>query len=218
MSGKPCKKCNKTVYPLEAIKAGDETFHKLCFKCNDSKCNIQLNLKTFKRDSASGQVYCDKHVPRPGHTQVADSVLTKQALKAPRTDNAKGIHKADPKVAPKVSNSYQNDRSTEAGEFEKHAEQSTADTGGSWGAQNVDHGTFESNPEQSNAATGGSWGNQNVDHGTFENNPEPSRAATGGSWGSQNVDHGTYENEPEQSNAATGGSWGAQDVETSGDD
>ncbi len=28
-----CVICNKTAYPLEALKALDKTYHKLCFKC-----------------------------------------------------------------------------------------------------------------------------------------------------------------------------------------
>eukprot|EP01088_Endostelium_zonatum_P001101 TRINITY_DN11383_c0_g1_i1.p1 TRINITY_DN11383_c0_g1~~TRINITY_DN11383_c0_g1_i1.p1 ORF type:complete len:202 (-),score=50.14 TRINITY_DN11383_c0_g1_i1:145-750(-) len=200
MSGKPCKKCGKTVFPLEALKAGEDSYHKLCFKCQDPKCNLQLNLKTFKRDPASSNIYCEKHLPKSGPTQVADSILTKQALSAPKTSNAQGVHKADPRVAPKRSDQYGNDRTTESGEFEKAAEASTAATGGSWGHQNVDSGTFESNPEESRAHTGGHWGSQNVESGTFESNPEPSRAQTGGNWGAQNVESGTFESNPEERN------------------
>eukprot|EP01088_Endostelium_zonatum_P022339 TRINITY_DN94_c0_g1_i1.p1 TRINITY_DN94_c0_g1~~TRINITY_DN94_c0_g1_i1.p1 ORF type:complete len:220 (+),score=61.41 TRINITY_DN94_c0_g1_i1:80-739(+) len=218
MSGKPCKRCGKTAFPLESLKAGEDSFHKLCFRCPESKCNVQLTLKTFKRDPATGEVYCDKHVPKPTHTQVSDSISTKSALSAPKTANAQGVHKADPKVAPKRSDQYGNDRTTESGEFEKEAEQSKADTGVSWGAQNVQSGTFENEPEESKAATGGSWGAQNVQSGTFENEPEESKAATGGSWGAQNVQSGTFESNPEPSRAQTGGSWGAQQVESRGGD
>jgi len=193
MSGKPCKRCNKTAYPLESIKAGEETYHKLCFKCPEDKCNVQLTLKTFKRDPETGLAFCEKHVPKAKHTQVADSVLTKTALNAPKRTTEKGIHKADPKVAPKHSNEWTNDRHTESGEL-------------------------ESNPEQSSADTGSSFGSQAVQSGTFENEPEPSHAETGGSWGSRQVESGTYESNPEPSHAGAGGSWGQQHVETSGDD
>eukprot|EP01089_Gocevia_fonbrunei_P011038 TRINITY_DN240_c0_g1_i1.p1 TRINITY_DN240_c0_g1~~TRINITY_DN240_c0_g1_i1.p1 ORF type:complete len:116 (+),score=21.16 TRINITY_DN240_c0_g1_i1:87-434(+) len=113
MSGKPCHRCTKTAFPLESIKAGEETFHKLCFRCPEAKCNVQLSLKTFKRDPASGLVYCEKHVPKPTHTQVADSILTKAALKAPKADTSKGIHKGDARLAPKGTGAFGNDKSIE---------------------------------------------------------------------------------------------------------
>jgi len=199
MSGKPCKRCSKTAYPLEAIKVGEETYHKLCFRCPEPKCDIQLNLKNFKRDPASGLAYCEKHLPKNKHTQVADSLLTKAALNAPKRPNEKGLFKADPRTQPKVSDQWTNDREIQSGQFESTPEASSAETGGSWGHSQVQSGEFESNPEPSHAGAGGTWGQSNVDAGTFENNPDASHAGAGGTWGQSNVDSGTFENTPEDS-------------------
>jgi len=66
MSANPkCKKCNKTVYPVEAIKGANLTWHKMCFRCK--ACNITLNLKTHK--AHDGWVYCGVHYP-PEQTKV----------------------------------------------------------------------------------------------------------------------------------------------------
>ena len=43
-----------------------------------SGCNLQLNLKTFKKHS--GQVWCPTCTPKEKHTQVTDSLLTVKAL------------------------------------------------------------------------------------------------------------------------------------------
>jgi len=188
MSGKPCHRCGKTAFPLESLKAGEETYHKLCFRCPDSKCNVQLTLKTFKRDPATGNVFCDKHIPKQGHTAVADSLSTKAALSAPKKSNEKGIHKGDVKLAPKKSDQWSNDRHIESGEFEKEAEKSHADTGASWGSSNTESGTFENDPEPSHADVGAGYGSGKVESGTFESTPEPSHASSGGSWGTQAVE------------------------------
>ncbi len=78
MSAKPCTKCGKNAYPLESLKAGDDTYHKLCFKC--AECNVVLNLNTFKK--AQGNIYCATCTPKPKATAVADDVRTKSALSA----------------------------------------------------------------------------------------------------------------------------------------
>jgi hypothetical protein len=79
MSAKPCSKCGKTAYPLESLKAGDDTYHKLCFKC--AECNVVLNLNTFKK--AQGSIYCATCTPKPKATAVADDIRTKHALSTP---------------------------------------------------------------------------------------------------------------------------------------
>jgi len=188
MSAKQCKRCGKTVYAIEGLQAGEDFYHKLCFKCGAEGCRVKLNLKTYKKDPATGAIFCDKHLPKSKPTQVADSVLTKHATSVPKKETTLGVHKADPKTAPKSSGDYANDRKSEAGEFEGTAEQSTADTGHSWGTAKVEAGEFEGTAEKSTADTGHSWGNQQVEAGEFENNPEQSHAHSGGSWGEQKID------------------------------
>eukprot|EP00842_Homolaphlyctis_polyrhiza_P000716 jgi/Hompol1/1645/HPOL_001500-RA len=91
MSSQPCGKCQKTVYPTEKMEAAGHWWHKACFKCNDEQCGITLNLKNFK--AHEGAIFCEKHVPMPTHTQVADSVAVVHALHAPKKA-AEGLHKA----------------------------------------------------------------------------------------------------------------------------
>eukprot|EP01090_Pellita_catalonica_P016942 TRINITY_DN500_c0_g1_i1.p1 TRINITY_DN500_c0_g1~~TRINITY_DN500_c0_g1_i1.p1 ORF type:complete len:261 (-),score=47.72 TRINITY_DN500_c0_g1_i1:6-788(-) len=249
MATKKCKRCNKSVYKVEEIVASGDSYHKACFKCFAEGCSVKLNLNTFKKDPISGEIFCAKHLPKPKATQVADSLLTKQAtsapktgvvggyskgdkytitadsfamknalnapktevhgggirrgedkysatadsfamknaLNAPKTGVSKGIHKGDASTAPKASNAFTNDKATESGEFVSSAQQSTADTGSTWGDGNTDSGTYESNPEQSTADTGATWGSDNTDHGTYESKPEASTADTGSTWGDGNT-------------------------------
>jgi len=188
MSTKNCKRCGKTVYSIEGLQAGEDFYHKLCFKCSTDGCRVKLNLKSYKKDPKTGSIFCDKHLPKDKPTQVADSVLTKHAMSAPKKETQSGVHKADPKVAPKISGDYSNDRKTETGEFEGNPEASSADTGHSWGTAKVESGEFEGHAEASTADTGHSWGTQDVQAGEFENTPEPSQAHSGGSWGASNPD------------------------------
>ncbi|KAJ1342510.1 hypothetical protein BSLG_002952 [Batrachochytrium salamandrivorans] len=74
----PCGKCAKTVYSNEKLEAAGKWFHK-------------LNLKNFKADQ--GHVWCEKHVPKPQHTAVTDSVSVVHALHAPKKAS-EGLHKA----------------------------------------------------------------------------------------------------------------------------
>eukprot|EP00005_Dracoamoeba_jomungandri_P003167 CAMPEP_0174250672 /NCGR_PEP_ID=MMETSP0439-20130205/775_1 /TAXON_ID=0 /ORGANISM="Stereomyxa ramosa, Strain Chinc5" /LENGTH=163 /DNA_ID=CAMNT_0015330803 /DNA_START=31 /DNA_END=522 /DNA_ORIENTATION=- len=60
-----CPRCNKTVYPVEAIKGANKTWHKGCFRCLSCQCT--LNLKTFK--AHQGEIYCKVHYP-PSVTEV----------------------------------------------------------------------------------------------------------------------------------------------------
>ncbi|KAL6070698.1 putative glycine-rich protein 2 at N-terminal half [Balamuthia mandrillaris] len=62
-----CGFCNKTVYPVEAIKGANKTYHKGCFRC--VTCKTTLNLKNFK--AYEGSLYCGVHYP-PSVTKVAD--------------------------------------------------------------------------------------------------------------------------------------------------
>ncbi|KAH6563727.1 hypothetical protein BASA50_005637 [Batrachochytrium salamandrivorans] len=87
----PCGKCAKTVYSNEKLEAAGKWFHKGCFKCAETDCGIQLNLKNFKADQ--GHVWCEKHVPKPQHTAVTDSVSVVHALHAPKKAS-EGLHKA----------------------------------------------------------------------------------------------------------------------------
>ncbi|KAI3648927.1 hypothetical protein MP228_006781 [Amoeboaphelidium protococcarum] len=64
-----CAKCNKIVYPTDKIQAINQTFHKLCFKCNE--CGLTLNLKNFQ--SFNQTPYCKAHLPKHSATVVADT-------------------------------------------------------------------------------------------------------------------------------------------------
>jgi LIM domain len=59
MANPKCESCNKTVYPLEKIPAGNKFYHKWCFKCTE--CQAKLDLKNFK--AVSDKVYCNVHAP-----------------------------------------------------------------------------------------------------------------------------------------------------------
>ncbi|KAJ3016190.1 hypothetical protein HKX48_004173 [Thoreauomyces humboldtii] len=89
-SSEKCGKCEKTVYPTEKVEAASKWYHKGCFKCSDSNCNIQLNLKTFQ--VVNDAIWCTKHAPQPKATQVADSVSVLSALRAPKK-TAEGLQK-----------------------------------------------------------------------------------------------------------------------------
>ncbi|KAJ3286785.1 hypothetical protein HK104_008872 [Borealophlyctis nickersoniae] len=91
MSSQVCGSCSKTVYQTEKVEAGNKWYHKGCFKCSDPACNVQLTLKTFK--VVNNQIWCEKHVPKPKATAVADSVSVMHAMHAPKKA-AEGLHKA----------------------------------------------------------------------------------------------------------------------------
>jgi len=57
MSAINCAKCGKGVYPLEAVRAIEKSFHKQCFKCKH--CEMVLNLKGFA--AYEGDIYCKPH-------------------------------------------------------------------------------------------------------------------------------------------------------------
>jgi len=52
-----CAKCEKSVYPLEEIRACERTFHKGCFRCKH--CDSQLSLKGFA--TINNDPYCKPH-------------------------------------------------------------------------------------------------------------------------------------------------------------
>jgi len=52
-----CAKCEKSVYPLEEVKACEKTFHKGCFRCKH--CDGQLSLKGFA--TINNEPYCKPH-------------------------------------------------------------------------------------------------------------------------------------------------------------
>eukprot|EP01089_Gocevia_fonbrunei_P011412 TRINITY_DN246_c0_g1_i1.p1 TRINITY_DN246_c0_g1~~TRINITY_DN246_c0_g1_i1.p1 ORF type:complete len:178 (+),score=46.19 TRINITY_DN246_c0_g1_i1:64-597(+) len=86
MASKPCVICKKAAYPLESVNAGDDRFHKLCFRCpgKDGKCNVVLNVKTFTKKD--GKVYC----PNCGtarfdkNSQTADTMENKLVKEKPK--------------------------------------------------------------------------------------------------------------------------------------
>eukprot|EP01100_Stratorugosa_tubuloviscum_P014591 TRINITY_DN7914_c0_g1_i4.p1 TRINITY_DN7914_c0_g1~~TRINITY_DN7914_c0_g1_i4.p1 ORF type:complete len:334 (+),score=232.90 TRINITY_DN7914_c0_g1_i4:3-1004(+) len=79
-----CLGCAKTVYPNEAIRACNGSWHKTCLKC--TTCQLTLNLKTA--ESFQNKPYCKTHKPNAAHTQVTDSVAVKQATSAPKAARA----------------------------------------------------------------------------------------------------------------------------------
>ncbi|TPX35366.1 hypothetical protein SmJEL517_g02220 [Synchytrium microbalum] len=102
MASQNCNSCSKTVYPTERIDAAGSQYHKAgqtflcslneplgCFKCHEETCKIQLSLKTFK--AAEGQVWCEKHLPKPKATAIADSVSVMHAMHAPKKVT-EGLH------------------------------------------------------------------------------------------------------------------------------
>jgi len=52
-----CAKCEKTVYPLEALQACEKTYHKACFRCKH--CDGPLSLKGFA--TIGNEPYCKPH-------------------------------------------------------------------------------------------------------------------------------------------------------------
>jgi hypothetical protein len=61
-----------------------------CFKC--TTCSSTLTLKNFTRKGEA--IYCAQHVPKEGHTQVADSVLTAHSTKSQAANMGGKIAKA----------------------------------------------------------------------------------------------------------------------------
>jgi len=79
-----CEVCSKSVYPLEAIVVQDKSYHKMCFKCQDGECGLQLTIKTAQSHASTGKVYCAKHYPKEKATVVTTSVELDRAKNAPK--------------------------------------------------------------------------------------------------------------------------------------
>jgi len=101
-----CRKCNKIVYPLEAVTATKYVWHKGCFKCD--VCGWQLTLTNYK--CWEDGVYCKNHYPVTGfgekhvlHAENLDSVGFKTAKDAPKLDTQKGQVLTDEKQSPRVT-------------------------------------------------------------------------------------------------------------------
>ncbi|KAL7748602.1 hypothetical protein RI367_006013 [Sorochytrium milnesiophthora] len=67
-----CPSCSKTVYQTEKVEVKDRWYHKTCFKC--SSCNTSLSLRNLATQGE--ELYCNHHVPKPTHTEVADPLAT----------------------------------------------------------------------------------------------------------------------------------------------
>ncbi|GAA0171670.1 actin or actin-binding cytoskeletal protein [Lithospermum erythrorhizon] len=52
-----CVACNKTVYPLEKVTMGEESFHKSCFKCAHGGCPLTHSSYA----ALDGILYCKHH-------------------------------------------------------------------------------------------------------------------------------------------------------------
>jgi len=161
MPNQKCAVCGKTAYPLESVTAIDKTFHKFCFKC--TVCNTTLNLKNFK--GFEGKIYCLTHTPKvKGGPITSDTIALKSAIGAPKKESGvRGIHKADPKVAPVKSGDFtvnaSGDQSTE------NAPESSSIT---YDAHHGDQST-ENAPESSSITYDAHHGDQST-----ENAPESS--------------------------------------------
>jgi len=95
MSAGKCAVCTKTVYPLESLVAADKTYHKMCFKCQEPDCGIQLNLKTAQPHVATSRIYCAKHYPTAKATSVTSSVELDRAKNVPKVANVNNQKRGD---------------------------------------------------------------------------------------------------------------------------
>jgi len=159
MPNAKCDICGKTAYPLESVTAIEKTFHKLCFKC--TVCGITLNLKNFK--GFEGKIYCTTHTPKVKATSIGtDTISMKSAMSAPKKDSARGIHKADPRVAP-----------SQSGDFTVNAvgDQSTENTPDSsaisYDAHHADQST-ENQPDNSNISYDSHAADQSTESGGYQ--------------------------------------------------
>jgi hypothetical protein len=93
-SSHKCRRCGKTVYATEEMRAGDMYFHKGCFKCMDESCGITLTMSNFLiyKDG----IYCKKHVPKPKHTQAEpeiQKISPGSSLQPPSSSRPRTPHK-----------------------------------------------------------------------------------------------------------------------------
>jgi len=75
-----CFACGKTLYPMEAIGAGENKYHKFCFKCE--VCKITLSLKNSQQKG--DLVYCAQHVPKEVPTSTADRADLNRIKEGPK--------------------------------------------------------------------------------------------------------------------------------------
>eukprot|EP00128_Syssomonas_multiformis_P015777 Colp12_sorted_trinity150504_noHs@5115 len=92
-----CRNCTKTVYQLEAARAGppgkEIVFHKSCFKCDQPGCTWVLNTGNYT--FWEGGVYCKAHYPGSGasyggHVQNKQDIGSQSiqtALNAPKAQD-----------------------------------------------------------------------------------------------------------------------------------
>ena len=85
---------------MESLTASENTYHKLCFKCE--QCKTSLSLKNYKR--VGDKVYCAAHAPVDRASQGGDGYQVQAALKAPKRvaeslGNVKGTGDAPSQVA-----------------------------------------------------------------------------------------------------------------------
>jgi len=209
MPNPKCAVCGKTAYPLESVTAIEKTFHKFCFKC--AVCNTTLNLKNFK--GFEGKIYCLTHTPKVKASAITtDSISLKSATSAPKKNSeVRGIHKADPKVAPKKSGDFGvnkvGDQSTE------NAPDASAIT---YDAHNADQST-ENAPDSSSIT----YDSHNADQST-ENAPDSSAITYESHSADQSTENApdssaiSYESAPADQSTESGG-YGEQTYEQSYD-
>ncbi|CAN0434548.1 unnamed protein product [Lampetra fluviatilis] len=69
---KPCARCQHPVYPLEKLDCLGQTWHKMCFYCEE--CETVLTVNNFK--SFEKRPYCHAHCPKPNKfTSVLETPL-----------------------------------------------------------------------------------------------------------------------------------------------
>jgi len=83
--------CGKTVYANEAVTTADRSWHKACFKCQETGCGITLTIKNFTRSDE--KIYCEKHVPKYKANVGQDSMAMNSARAAPKLKGVSGIKK-----------------------------------------------------------------------------------------------------------------------------
>jgi len=66
---------------MEEIQGAGKKWHKGCFRCMDSECKMSLDLRTVY--AHDGKIYCQKHVPKPKATTIADDVMMQHVKAAP---------------------------------------------------------------------------------------------------------------------------------------
>jgi len=179
MPNPKCAACGKTAYPLESVTAIEKSFHKFCFKC--SVCNTTLNLKNFK--GFEGKIYCLTHTPKVKSSSITtDTVAMKTATSAPKKNSeVRGIHKADPKVAPKKSGDFSvnavGDQSTENAPegssitYDSHSADQSTENAPEGSSITYDSHSADQSTENAPEGSGISYESAPADQST-ESNPE----------------------------------------------